>query len=38
MIEYNQGIQCVCSTNKKYWRNTKDKYKIEKKDSIGEDI
>ena len=31
MIEYNQGNQCVCSTNKKYWRNTKDKYKIEKK-------
>ena len=38
MIEYNQANQCIRPTNKRYWKKTKDKYNVEKKDFIGRDI
>ena len=27
LIEYRNGMQCICPTNKPYWKITKDKYK-----------
>ena len=26
LIEYRNGVQCICPTNKPYWKITKDKY------------
>ena len=35
-IDYARGCQCVCPTQKHYWRDTKDKYREKK--SFGQDI
>ena len=38
LIDYSQGDQCISPTNNHYWKKTKDKYKIQKKEFTGQDI